>query len=503
MGERLNGIQKVRGSSPLSSKRDGTRLARPVFVAALFLVATPTLAQDAAAPPQFEAAALEQRFKERLQPALEKVLGAPFKKPVRFRRTTQATLAQLIAKENEFLLAKIEGGPRGAELRAQCRQTADALAKGVFGKLHLEGDGVSIHPAAFRTMSRLTPAWRGVDSQPFLDVVLVHEAVHVYQQRRFNVRTFCGQPKTSEAVRCRFAVIEGHAQYVTRQVAKALGLQKEFALLVSVSSQIPKSITDRLQRLILQMANQFTSFPYVAGEAFFAHVAKKLGVEPALQRVFKQPPRTLREVNRPAEYLAPPTRRVDARKMAQQVSKLLDPAAYTVQVVEMGEGILKRALAPAGPKAAQVLKEFQAGAAAVASSKTRPGAQALVGMYHMSSEAGAAKLLAALVTVLKKKDAMFSGPGSVRITSAKYSKLTLEGVAGTYTDKVVQLRGMNPFHVRALVAQRGSLVLEVLYNLVPADQKSLEAIAKKVFAIHAKLSAAKKNKPASRPVKKP
>ena len=76
---------------------------------------------------------------------------------------------------------------------------------------------------------------------------LMHEMVHVYQQRTRDGRLFPTELEDPEEIVCRRAVLEGHAEYVTRRAAEYLGVS-EFTLQVhSQLHQATSSVASVMQ----------------------------------------------------------------------------------------------------------------------------------------------------------------------------------------------------------------------------------------------------------------
>lgn len=464
-------------------------LKPPLSLLLALTLAAPALAQDApVTKADTSADAMTARFAERLRGPLEEVLGAKFEAPVEFAPCSTADLAGLLASENEGFYANLDGAPEGEALREAVHTEAEQLAPMLIGKLRLHDGGVWIAPGFMERMAAEVPSLRerGLGGQAFLDVVLIHEAVHVFQHRRFDLLAFVGKPRTREELVGRFAVIEGHSQHVTARVAAALGLGDAFELLCDVNSEVPPDVEDDALRLMLQAVVANASVAYVEGRSFFAHLAGELGEEAALERAFSQPPRTLRELARPADYLSGAKAAVDVVALAERLNGLIDPEAYRTQTVPLAAAALRAGLSVIdADQAAKALGGFVEGRIVVGQpvQSVVPGAQLVVAAMVGQDDEAAGLLFETEEAVLRAKDEQFSQPGSmIRILSTEYVRDPIEGTPSLLAIKSLEVQGVMTIEVQTLVLRRGSVVLEVLANAIPMEKEALIELGKAALA---------------------
>lgn len=464
--------------------------ARPIAgIALLLLLLTPALRAQEAPPADApaiarSAEALAGRFAA-LREALEAELGAPFDPAPSFVPVTRREVADVIAGENLEVLSGLEGAPPKEQLEGPCRQQARALADACFGKVHVAEGHVMVVSETFAALAEVAPELAGLREPAFLDVILVHEAVHVWQDRRFGVHAFVGQPRTEEELRGRFCVLEGHAQVVTRRVAARLGLEDEFALFVRAIAEVPSSVTDPAVRMFLETITTMLGFQYLEGERFVAHVLEQLGQEAGVERLFTTPPRTLRQVSHPDVYLAPPgDDAVDLRGVAKQVLPLL-PEGWPNQVTSVPEPGLRSALALAGDDADAWLKDgHRETVAAAAGDPSVPGRSLTVVLYACTSPAAAEQLLALEERVSRAKDEQFSQPGNAfRIVASTSEGAEVDDLPGLFLDKRLTTP-MGELIVRTMTVARGAFVLEIAAVHHPdLDKAALQALAREVLAL--------------------
>lgn len=454
---------------------------RVLALAALLLLAPVARADDSLATIAASESALAARFAP-LREALEAELGAAFDPAPRFVPATHDELARLLAGESEVTLAGLEHPPyEGEVLTGVCAQQGRALATWCFGKLHLAEGHVLIHAGAFASIARLAPELAGVADPACLDVILIHEAVHVWQDRRFGVRAVIGQPRTEEELRARQCVIEGHAQVITRRVAERLGLDEAFASFVRANSGVPSTVTDPAARQMAEAVASMLSLQYVEGERFVAAVMEALGPEAALERLFTSPPGTLGEVSRPDDYLSPPgSDGVDLTAAARAMGEHLPP--WPQQVVAVPAAVLRSGLALAGDEAEAWLNDdFREAACVVASDPGTPGRQLVVVLIRCASPEAAVSFRAIEEAVSRKKDELLAGPeGQVVILEAAYEDAPLDGARPClFIDKKVRTAG-ETIALRIVVGSQGPFVFEVMavHATAALDKVALQDLAR-------------------------
>ncbi|MEZ6185871.1 MAG: hypothetical protein R3F62_12780 [Planctomycetota bacterium] len=423
--------------------------------------------------------AMGARFGERLQPALEEALSYRFEAPVRFERVTREGMSEVLAKENMMLLAEIEGGWRGEELERECEKLGQQLGAMVMAKLDFRSGSLHVVPENFTLIAGLEDAWQGVGSQRFLDLILVHEAVHAFQQRTVDFEAYFSGCTSVGQLKGRMSVVEGHAQFITRKVAKALGLEDMFALFLSVSTDVPESIKDPMQRAQLEAVMQNIAFPYTEGEAFFTALVEALGYEAALERAFGEPPTTLRQVSHPDEFLEPVAEAIDVEALAQRVAKELLSDAFGTQVMPLPETALATSFGLAGEKGQASVERVRSAQVIVATSRTVAGAQVLIALLELDAPEAGADVLEVERVVSEKKDEQLQQNPGIELKAVSYAEAPLEGRAGFYVRKDLAARGTEVTAELAVV-QVGSVVLEVTRVGLPGGQAATVELAQRV-----------------------
>jgi len=433
----------------------------------------------------YDPANLARRF-EAVRGGLEAALGEAYGDAPEFAIVTDAEMARIIAKENTYFHGKVRGGPRGAALFLANSKQANALAKMVLAKLDIETGRILVNPASFKTVADAAPEYREVGGAPFLDLIIVHETVHLWQHRRYGMGKFVGQPETTEEIMCRLAVIEGHAQHVAAAAAESLGLSEEFALLERLNSEVPSSVDDPGVRLVLQAMTTFFSFQYMEGREFVDAVVAELGNEAGVARVFEHPPAMVRHVGRPAEYLAGGGAGKALRAAAEKVGRLIRRPFARTQIVTLTGDMLRKNLVIADARLVeQAMAEYVDGIVIISvKGALSPTMEYIIAILELETPEGADRFLELERVVDKAKNAAFADPGGpIQIQNPSHRKLTVEGRDAFYSAKQVRVGAAAVVSVRNLVLKSGTRIVEITAQGDDHSLDELSKLAPKILAL--------------------
>jgi len=452
-----------------------------IAVPLVFLLAAACGAKDA----DYDPANLSKRF-EAIRAGLEAALGETCGDPPVFAIAGEEEIARVVAKENTYFQARVRGGPRGAALFIRNTRQAQALAPVDLAKFDIETGRILVNPGAFEHVACAAPEFRPVRSAPFLDLLLIHEAVHLWQHRRYGMGKFIGQPRTQERILCRKAVLEGHAQHVTAQAATILGLEEEFALLQRLNSEVPSSVRDPGVRHVFRALTTFFAFHYVEGRSFVDAVVKDLGREAALTRLFTDPPDMVRHVGRPEEYLRGDRSGEALRAAARKIGRLVRKPFMRIQTIALTEAMVRKNLALADPDVVDAAMSRYVDGIAVITTKGSlcPSMEYIVAVVELDLPAGADTFLELERKVDRAKNVAFAKPGgTIRIEDPSHQDLEVEGRPAFYSEKRVTVGTAPPTRVRNLVVQSRHRIIEVTVQGADHCRDELEKLVPKILAI--------------------
>ncbi len=135
-----------------------------------------------------------------------------------------------------------------------------------------------------------------------LRVLLIHECIHAIDHARHDLGAMMKKANDRDAMEATRAVIEGHAEYVTHQMATRLGLLPAFDAqsLGTWKPQDDGTATSMIQRVVLATL----ASAYVDGAKFIAALDER-GGDAAIDRAFQQPPARFDLIDHPDWYLDP------------------------------------------------------------------------------------------------------------------------------------------------------------------------------------------------------
>lgn len=241
-----------------------------------------------------------------LLPDIEKELGTKSSSPIPIQSCTQEEMAKVIGAENAAFDAKRRAEePDADEIEAYTAQS-QGIAKLTLGKLDMKRGVLLICPETFHTTAAADEDFKGMLNQEYLDIILIHETIHVFQHRRFQLDQFIGDSQNIEELIARSSVIEGHTEYIVERVARKKGLLDAFHLDEKISAQFPTfSFAGGRREFEEKLAESLVSFPYSHGRKFFEKLVERFGYEKALTTVFKYPPKKTFEIVSPEKYQPP------------------------------------------------------------------------------------------------------------------------------------------------------------------------------------------------------
>ncbi|MEM8712720.1 MAG: hypothetical protein AAGG01_17350 [Planctomycetota bacterium] len=301
-----------------------------------------------------------------------------------------------------------------------------------------------------------------------LTAVLVHEFVHARDALQSELAKFVASATSADELQTRSAVLEGHAQWVTRKIVNGLedgpgSLKSGFEHFTAAITAVPEGIEDPAQKLQASIAAQSFGFAYVDGERFVEAIAAARGPE-GVQGLFTAPPNDPLVILQPDWHLDPslrPESKVDATAGLDRFEEIAVPEDFAANRQTLMVGQLRASLAGLDEA---MIEEFVThlvkSELLIASIPTDPNQMLTVGLLEFDSAGGALAALRTQSALLEYRDSQFAG-GGVRIESAEYTPWNPDAeTRGMIAQKVVQA-GSETIPVLTVVALRGALMIEL------------------------------------------
>jgi hypothetical protein len=438
------------------------------------LQACPQDTRPAFRSPDLTAAGMTQRIRA-LQPMVEEVLGGKIPgPPLEVVVATREDVEALCFEQSVILGSALEGAARGDELRRQKRFEARGQARSVIGLVDAIDNRIHVIPANFKEE----------DGQDVVDVVLAHEAAHVFQYRAMGLARAIGRARTLDGFMGAQAVCEGHAEWVAKQVAARLGLSAAFADHQRRLVEIPDLSDDPAEEAVARAGLECITFAYVEGEKFVGELVAKLGYERAVARMFRDPPRSQHAVKHVEEYLAPKAGAIDAAEMGRRL-KALVPSKYRTQAISAQPGLLRVALAPLDKKTLDAAMAGYRGGTLVFGRPPEKSDSTAKNLFAASfftwdTPEQAARGFEASIEVRLRQDESIKDTDETA-TSEWGARETLGGVTSIFLEKKANLDG-TVFRSRSVLALKGVACVEVSTINVDVTKQELVAFANRALA---------------------
>jgi len=439
------------------------KLSRPILFFALIL----SLASLCACGPSFEindetlAAAVSDVF-----PLVEKETGVALAGIVTVRPAEADEIGAIVRGELHDQFCSIYKDHSRAEKESET--VATLLTPMLFAKFAFEEKSILICPGNLDTISKAldAPMLRTPEG---LRAILAHECVHAADEIRYGIAEQSCSFDSAEASQAFNAVIEGHAQFVSRKVCDAGCWTAAFDAFTHSIGAIPDDIIDEKEQgllLLCQVLVQKVASAYYDGEEFIAALFDAGGAD-AVERAFRQPPDDPEVILHPEWYLDPSTRPVsdyDLDGGLDIVENRFDAEQWQTTRGNMTRPQIEAAISLLSKEEIEAsLADLEFARYVMLQPEDAPQSKlVLAALYEFRSEEGAATCRENLDRLLRIKDEKMA-EGQVRIVGQHYEPLGAAGVEGTFSEKEVVAFG-NTMSVVSVIARKGDVCVELAFS---------------------------------------
>jgi hypothetical protein len=387
--------------------------------------------------------------------------------------STPDRIGRILLEELQSQFEVVEGDAETARKRAKA--TAAVLRKAMMAKYEWGAKRIHVSPENIERTARLLEEPKLL-SPHGVRAVLVHEFVHAADDRKHDLHGVLRRLKTAEHYQAFAAVVEGHAQFVTRRIAAEHGWTDAFETFTRCIGKVPEDhVEGEALRLLLRVVATELSMAYREGERFIQAVHARAG-DAGVAKVLEDPPRELELIHEPAWYLDPekrPALTVRFEEALKRAAEGFDPESWTRRMRTLVRAQLEAALSllPAETRNRTLdnAKHFRA---LILNPKAAPQSKmVMIGLAEHTSPEEAVYYLAAIRELLTTKDAKMR-TGAIRIEKARYEEIRGKGWVGIYYEKTIAFRGTD-VQVTGLNAIRGRLSAEITFSAEEADRDRL------------------------------
>jgi len=415
--------------------------------------------------------------------AVRKEMGATLKDvPVRL-----ATVREIEEVLNAELVQqfRVQFGD-GEVAETQRALFASLYSKALLGKFAVEAREVLICEENFNNLARLLER-PGLATPEVLRTVLCHEMVHAADFHTYHWNEVLDSRDTAEAIQAYSAVLEGHAQLVTRKICAKQGWGDAFELFTEAIGLSPAT-GDAAVDYFLRILAVTSAFAYHDGERFMTALDREGGAK-TMARAFADPPLETVLILEPSWYLDPSTRpamEFDLERTLDAFGEGWDDEDWTKQQIPVLRPQLEASLALLPKeKVGPVLDHSRQCRVMILTGKHDPPGTRLVmvGLFEFDATSAATEFLVLEEDLLRLKDEQLT-KGMVRIEDAHYEPVAKGPVRGMFSSKRV-IAGATELDARVLVASRGRLMVELNYIGEEADRDGLLAVATRILEARA------------------
>ncbi len=418
------------------------------------------------------------------RPHIEAVMGYRFDPPPRFRMANERDLTNWRRVEVEAQIgwqfpdiAKA-GGTALSETARQARQgyISACIAGGSGGR------EIIIFPGSAVRMAGWTPALAGVTTRAFGQLTLVHEAVRLALESRYNIADRQRACADADSFFATEALVEGRAQWVTREVAKRLGTETAFPLLAQVWLHVPDALADPAMRAATQEFYRRRYWMLASGLAFQDALVKAgISDEAAILNRhipgmwIDHPDRCVRALRE---------RRTGLEVVLASVECTLPPDLWEPRQEPCTPEMIKQAAGTFGEvdRAESALAACEEARQVVWTGKPAGRAIALNLIRFETPLAAAQYYRFALGLQQKADQRLANASGALRLADERSKSFAVSGTdACTWTDKKLTVKGSaltqpsprgmdSSIPASTLLARDGALVIEIQWQNLPGDE---------------------------------
>ena len=317
----------------------GTRLSfvNVYFGCLIVLVFGLVNSASAKASPEIVNDANIKRMTERAGPLIEELTGRTYKNSVEFKLVKRDIVRDVLAEELLPQLNKLLKGAAPDMISRQAETAAHMMSQAVLGKYSYLKKALYLVPDNVVSQVEMLEV-NDEDLEDFVFLVVAHEMVHALDDQHFDLQKILETRDSAEKMQAFNAFTEGHAVYVTEQVADRLKLS-EMARKLSVKSAA--GITDESNRMQQQVFYNI----YVLGSKFVETIIDSKGPS-IIAKAFAAPPASTQHIMHPAEYLDPSiVNSLDYVALLQKVSGEFPIEGMRSQSIDVGPMTMRTTLA--------------------------------------------------------------------------------------------------------------------------------------------------------------
>jgi len=416
-------------------------------------------------------------------PLVEKETGVGLAGTVSVRLAGADEIGEIIREELFQQFVSILNDEKRAEQEADTLATLYSTI--IYAKYAFEEKSILVCPENLEELSEIL-------GEPLLNTpeglraILAHECVHAADDLRYDLHGQACAVENLEASQAFNAVVEGHAQFVSRAVCDRAGWTDAFEAFTRSIGTFPEDLFDEKEQgllLLCRIMVQNVASAYYDGEEFIEALDEQAGAD-AVKRAFVEPPSDSETIQHPEWFVDPSKRRTaryDLESALDIVQNRFDAEAWqntrsnlTRPQIEASLSLLPAEEVDAAMAGLDISRFVMLNPKDAPQSKL-----VLAALYEFRSEEAAATFTKTLGRLHRVKDEKMS-EGQVRIVDQHYAPLGLADGEGTFAKKEVSAMG-NTMTVVSVIARRKDVCLEIAYSVEPISHDDAWGLAGEIL----------------------
>jgi|GEM_PF-1962466 len=404
---------------------------------------------------------------------VEKAEGKPFAKPPVVRIVSRDEVTGVLKEELAPQMKVLAAGQSPEVAVALLDQIVAVHSQSLLCKYGWEKKTIYLVPENFKSMSEALKNPKLLDPE-MLRAMVTHELVHAHDDQEVDLGALVRRADDQEKIEVVNALLEGHAQFVTRAILVKQGKGEWFdELCRNISTGLPGM--DEGTKFVAKLMGARLLFAYEDGLRFFEQLEKAEKL-PTFAALAKDPPKSRSAMVNIGEYLGTvtaPTATRDFKAIVAPLGERYPAPDYQVVSQALSGVDLRGTLTGVGADEVAAVVSSLRGAWVFAATSME-GHQVICAVLEFADGEGAGRFMGIEDRVMRARDEAFK-TGQILIRSATYDKLATPGLdEGICAEKRLEVAGQELF-VRSTVGRVGNLVVEVSYSALPIERVDQEA----------------------------
>jgi len=429
----------------------------------------------------------EERLKAISRDAIvdvERTSARRFVKPPRIKISGREEVEGILVEEILPQLKVMMPDAPPENFPAAARQQARMFGALLVAKYSVRDDCIHVIPETINRLAELlqAPAFK---SEGTLRVIVTHELVHALDGQTMKVFDRIPEAKTSTELEIVNALLEGHAQHLTRRI---FAERKEVELFDGYERLILAGAPGQseAEKALAALATQSLKFAYLDGRAFFDGLAKS-GKASFVADAFKNPPKEKNGILHPERFYDAPAAAGPVTDLEPAFEAFAAPykETWSRNKSDIDESSLRTAFGDFVEAKAvdEALKTLVSARTIALTPKSAPGSRLVILLLGEHKDAAAAVRFHDLSIALSRAKDERMKTGAIRIVkSESETTKTPAGHPLTLITKTLAVPGQEVV-VRTACSARGGFNLEMIFSNAESTPEGIAGTVDQLWSV--------------------